>query len=230
MKRIKQTLATLAAATMLGGFVASVTPQVIAPVQTVEAATEVVTINYVPGYGIAVWNKPTSDRKAIAGKKLKHGTSWKVLKTQTVDGKLWYNLGGDQWIDGDYAKPGYPQVTQAPTPNTYPWGQCTWYVKNRAPWAGNWWGNGNMWGNSARAKGFTVNNTPAAGAIVSFAAGQMVGNWMADRNYGHVAYVESYNAKTNTMVISQGGLGFSSPTGPNYQTIYGASRYVFIHR
>ena len=26
--------------------------------------------------------------------------------------------------------------------NTYPWGQCTWYVKQVAPWAGNNWGNG----------------------------------------------------------------------------------------
>ena len=29
---------------------------------------------------------------------------------------------------------------------------------------------------------------------------------------------------------AQGGMGFSSPTGPNTQTISGASSYVYIHR
>src|SRR5699024_10105271 len=34
--------------------------------------------------------------------------------------------------------------------NTYAVGQCTWYVKNVASWAGNNWGNGQDWANSAR--------------------------------------------------------------------------------
>lgn len=111
--------------------------------------------------------------------------------------------------------------------NTYPWGQCTWYAKQRSGWAGNNWGNGCQWGASAAAQGFTVNHTPAAGAVVSFGAGQMVGNWQADGTYGHVAYVESVSG--NTITISQGGMGFSSPTGPNTQTISGASAFTYIH-
>ncbi len=113
--------------------------------------------------------------------------------------------------------------------NTYPWGQCTWYVKSVAPWAGNGWGNGAQWGASAAAAGFTVNHTPAAGSIIVFAAGQSVGGqWTADGQYGHVAYVQSVSG--DSVTISQGGMGFSSPTGPNTQTISGASSYTYIHQ
>ena len=114
--------------------------------------------------------------------------------------------------------------------NSYTWGQCTWYVKSVASWAGNGWGNGNQWGASAAAEGFTVNNTPAAGAIVSFAGGQMVGDWAAHSSYGHVAYVQSYNAATNTITITQGGMDFSQPGGPNTQTVSGATAFTYIHR
>lgn len=113
--------------------------------------------------------------------------------------------------------------------NTYPWGQCTWYVKSVASWAGNGWGNGAEWGASAAAAGFTVNHTPAAGSIIVFAAGQSVGGqWTADGSYGHVAYVQSVSG--DSVTITQGGMGFDSPTGPNTQTISGASSYVYIHR
>ena len=114
--------------------------------------------------------------------------------------------------------------------NMYAVGQCTWYVKSVAPWVGTYWGNGCQWGASAAADGYTVNSTPATGAVVVFAAGQSVGGqWTADGTYGHVAYVDSYNAANNTITISQGGTGFSSPTGPNTQTI-SASGYTYIHR
>lgn len=113
--------------------------------------------------------------------------------------------------------------------NTYPWGQCTWYVKSVASWAGNGWGNGAEWGASAAAAGFTVNHTPAAGSIIVFAAGQSVGGqWTADGQYGHVAYVQSVSG--DSVTITQGGMGFSSPSGPNTQTISGASSYTYIHR
>ena len=113
--------------------------------------------------------------------------------------------------------------------NTYPWGQCTWYVKQVAPWAGNNWGNGGQWGYSAAAAGFRVDHSPAAGSIIVFLPGQSVGGqWTADGAYGHVAYVESVNG--NSVTISQGGMGFSNPAGPNTQTISGAGSYIYIHR
>jgi surface antigen len=110
----------------------------------------------------------------------------------------------------------------------YAVGQCTWYVKQVAPWAGTYWGNGCQWGASAAADGFQVDGTPAAGAIVSFGQGQSVGTWNADPTYGHVAYVQSYNASNNTITITQGGMGFPSPTGPNTATL-SAAGLTYIH-
>lgn len=127
------------------------------------------------------------------------------------------------------ATTGPKHVSDDSVGNAYDWGQCTWYVKTVASWAGNHWGNGNQWGASAAAEGFTVNSTPAAGAIVSFAGGQSVGGWTADASYGHVAYVKSYNAANNTITISQGGFGFGSPAGPNEQTI-SAAGLTYIHQ
>jgi len=112
--------------------------------------------------------------------------------------------------------------------NTYSWGQCTWFAKNRASWAGNYWGNGGNWDSSARSQGFAVDNTPAAGSLVVFHPGQSVGGqWTADGSAGHVAYVESVSG--NTINISQGGMGFPDPSGPNYQTISNANQYTYIH-
>ena len=113
--------------------------------------------------------------------------------------------------------------------NSYPWGQCTYYAKSVAPWVGNYWGNGAQWASSARSAGFRVDNTPQAGAVISFAGGQSVGTWTADPYYGHVAVVQSYNPANNTVTIIQGGMGFSSPTGPNTQVLSGATQYTYIH-
>lgn len=112
--------------------------------------------------------------------------------------------------------------------NTYAWGQCTWYVKSVAPWAGNYWGNGAQWGASAAAEGFTVNHTPSVGSIVVVAGGQNFGGWTAAAGYGHVAYVVGVNG--NTITVQQGGMGFSNPAGPNTQTVSGASNFTYIHR
>ena len=58
-------------------------------------------INYVPGYGINLWIGYGSDAQ-WSGRRLPHGTSWRFYKKVTVNGKTWYNLGGNQWIDGTY--------------------------------------------------------------------------------------------------------------------------------
>ena len=123
---------------------------------------------------------------------------------------------------------GGSKVDHTGSGNAYAVGQCTWYVKNVAPWAGTYWGNGCQWGASAAADGFQVDGTPAAGSIVVFAQGQSVGTWNADPAYGHVAYVQSYNASNNTITITQGGMGFPSPTGPNTATL-SAAGLQYIH-
>lgn len=58
-------------------------------------------IKYVPGYGVNLWTSP--DQKAWT-KKLNHGTAWKYFKIATKGGKTMYNLGGNQWVDGQYFK------------------------------------------------------------------------------------------------------------------------------
>nr|WP_228770548.1 CHAP domain-containing protein [Lacticaseibacillus paracasei] len=64
---------------------------------------------------------------------------------------------------------------------------------------------------------------------MSFAAGQMVGNWQADPVYGHVAYVEAVDADKGTITISQGGTGFKQQPGPNLQTLGNVGAYTYIH-
>lgn len=64
--------------------------------------TGVVKIHYVHGYSIAVWNNFQNGQ--VTGKHLKDGTNWKFFKfVRMDDGHMWYNLGGNQWIDGSYA-------------------------------------------------------------------------------------------------------------------------------
>lgn len=107
--------------------------------------------------------------------------------------------------------------------NTYAYGQCTWYVKNVAPWVGSNWGNASNWGAAAAAEGFLVDGSPAAGAVGVFAPGQVVGNVYADATYGHVVYVESYDAAAGTITISQGNGASTYATIPAYGL-------TFIHR
>lgn len=73
--------------------------------------------------------------------------------------------------------------------NTYPYGQCTWYVKGDLNWVGNYWGNAVDWASTAVAAGHTVNSVPTVGSIAYFAAGVQGAS-----SYGHVAVVDSVNA------------------------------------
>nr|WP_269109004.1 KxYKxGKxW signal peptide domain-containing protein [Lacticaseibacillus saniviri] len=61
----------------------------------------VATINYVKGYGINVWNNPQGTR--FNGKRLTTGSAWRVFaKTTGANGHVFYNVGGNQWIDSAY--------------------------------------------------------------------------------------------------------------------------------
>lgn len=78
------------------------------------------------------------------------------------------------------------QSSQNYSANTYPAGQCTWGVKEVAPWVGNHWGNGADWAQSASNAGYYVSSTPAVGAVASW----------DDGGYGHVAYVTNVDEQT----------------------------------
>ena len=115
-----------------------------------------------------------------------------------------------------------PQKVAAPTystaGNSYPAGQCTWFVKNALSWVGNNWGNASGWASSAAAAGRVVNGQPAVGSVVVFAPGQLGAGAL-----GHVAVVDAVNG--DSVSISEGNYA-----GMAYHTrTISASGLTFIH-
>ncbi|EHN58484.1 Surface antigen [Oenococcus kitaharae DSM 17330] len=104
--------------------------------------------------------------------------------------------------------------------NNYVYGTCTWYVKNMLPWVPSSLGNASNWAASAAVRGYLVDNSPAAGAVVVFAPGQAGASV-----YGHVGVVLSNNGD-GSITISEGN--FSS-AGPDIRRVYAASSYLYIH-
>ena len=80
---------------------------------------------------------------------------------------------------------GYARVFSG---NRYALGTCTWYAYERRAAigrpVGSLWGNATNWAASARAAGFTVNGTPAPGAVFQYGGG-----------YGHVGVVDSVDGE-----------------------------------
>lgn len=111
--------------------------------------------------------------------------------------------------------------TVVDTTNTYPYGQCTWYVKSQLSWVGNYWGNASSWAASAVAAGHTVNSVPTAGSVAYFGPGVQG----ADATYGHVAVVDSVNANGTVNISEANYLGLIYHT----RTI-STSGLLFIHQ
>ena len=96
--------------------------------------------------------------------------------------------------------------------NTYPFSQCTWWVYLRRHQlglpVGSHMGNGNMWAESARARGYWVDHTARhVGDILVFAASQ----FDSDAQYGHVAIVEKINPD-GSVVTSESGAAYHGST------------------
>lgn len=100
-----------------------------------------------------------------------------------------YNYGG-QYVNYGYNSTSQPIAYTASGNggNTYYFGNCTWYVKDRRPDLPNMLGNGGQWAGNAAARGYKTGSTPRAGAVAEQA--------------GHVAYVESVN-KNGTVTVSE---------------------------
>ena len=83
--------------------------------------------------------------------------------------------------------------------NRYAFGNCTWYAYERRKQlgrpVGSFWGNASTWAMYASAAGYTVNGTPAPGAVMQNGAYGYYG-------YGHVAIVESVDPG-NSITISE---------------------------
>ena len=100
--------------------------------------------------------------------------------------------------------------------NTYDYGYCTWYVKNRRGASiPNMLGNANTWYSRAAAAGMAVGSEPRAGAVGTTTRGSL----------GHVVYVESVNGD-GTINISE----MNAPVfgGVTYRTA-GAAEFIYIY-
>ena len=77
-------------------------------------------------------------------------------------------------------------MASASAGNQYAFGNCTWYAYNRRAElgkpVGSYWGNAATWASYAQAAGYTVDGTPAVGAVQQSSGGY--------GGYGHVAVVE----------------------------------------
>ncbi|MDR2799385.1 MAG: CHAP domain-containing protein [Bifidobacteriaceae bacterium] len=104
-------------------------------------------------------------------------------------------------------------------------GQCTWYAYNRRVQlglkVGALWGNAIDWIASAKADGYSVNNSPRVGDILVFQPGQDGAG-----GYGHVAIVEEIGAN-NSVRISE--MNYLAPFNYNERWIFNADQHTFIH-
>ena len=83
--------------------------------------------------------------------------------------------------------------------NTYGYGYCTWYVKNKRPDIGSYWGDAKNWYSSAQAAGFETGREARPGAIgVSFGG-----------SVGHVVYIESVSGSTVHLSEMNGAAGWN---------------------
>lgn len=100
--------------------------------------------------------------------------------------------------------------------NTYDYGYCTWYVKNRRGASlPNGLGNANTWYSRAAGMGMAVGSTPRPGAVGTTTRGSL----------GHVVYVESVNGDgtINISEMNYKGWGVTS-----YRTA-SASEFIYIY-
>lgn len=100
--------------------------------------------------------------------------------------------------------------------NTYAYGNCTWYVKNRAPDIPNGLGNANMWLINAQRMGMSTGSQPKVGAVAQTSGGRL----------GHVAIVDSVNSD-GTVTISE--MNFEGFNVVSSRTVH-ASSFNYIYR
>ncbi len=125
---------------------------------------------------------------------------------------------------GGYTPQANVSMASASAGNRYAPGYCTWYAYERraatgSP-VGSFWGNASTWAANAAAAGFSVDNRPAAGAVMQSSYG--------GGGYGHVAFVDSVDSQGNVHLSEMNYAGFgvvSSRVIPASQ----AGSYNYIH-
>lgn len=119
-----------------------------------------------------------------------------------------------------HTAPAPKPVQQAPASygggNTYDWGYCTWYVKERRGASlPNGLGNANTWYSRAQQMGMATGSAPRAGAVGTTTRGSL----------GHVVYVESVNADGSINISEMNYQGFGVKS---YRTT-SASEFLYIY-
>lgn len=100
--------------------------------------------------------------------------------------------------------------------NTYDYGYCTWYVKNRRGASiPNNLGNANTWYSRAAGAGMAVGSEPRPGAVGTTTRGSL----------GHVVYVESVNADGSVNISEMNYQGW----GVQSSRTTSASEFVYIY-
>lgn len=100
--------------------------------------------------------------------------------------------------------------------NTYDYGYCTWYVKNRRGASlPNMLGNANTWYSNAQSIGMAVGSDPRPGAVGTTTRGSL----------GHVVYVESVNGDSITISEMNASAGWGkvntrTASASEFQYIY----------
>ncbi len=109
--------------------------------------------------------------------------------------------------------------------NRYAAGNCTWYAYERRAQmgrpVGSFWGNANTWASNARAAGYLVNRTPAAGAVLADQTGY----------FGHVGVVERVLGNGDIVITEMNNYAYGGYNIVNSRTISAgqAAAYQYIH-
>src|SRR5690606_22347452 len=113
--------------------------------------------------------------------------------------------------------------------NRYAYGNCTYYAYDRRAAIGrpigSFWGNAATWAAAARASGYTVNNTPAPGAVAQWNA--YSDPWIG--YYGHVGIVESVNSDGTVTITEMNNGAYGGFNIVNRRTIPANSVSNYIH-
>ncbi|MEO5949311.1 MAG: CHAP domain-containing protein [Candidatus Saccharimonas sp.] len=104
-----------------------------------------------------------------------------------------------------------PSIASGSAGNRYAWGNCTWYVYNRKPNIGSFWGNAYQWLGSAQASGYATGSAPVAGAI--------------GVESGHVVYVESVNGG----MVSISEMNYAGGVGVVHYRTVPAGTFSYIY-
>lgn len=99
--------------------------------------------------------------------------------------------------------------------NTYGYGYCTWFVKNKRPDLPNNLGNANTWYSRAAGMGYAVGSTPRAGAVGTTTRGDL----------GHVVYVERVNGDGTILISEMNYQGWNVASSRTAN----ASEFVYIY-